>query len=451
MNALTPLSRDELIVIVLELRAEVTQLREGNEALRARVTELEEENRRLRGGKGSGTPFAVKPSRPPKEQQERKHRDRAYVRRRETKVDEVRLHAAARCPQCGRKLQGGCAHSRRQVIEVRVETRVVEHVRVARWCGVCQQRVLPEVGAGAFGVQGKRRFGTSVQALVTLLHVGCRIPVRVVRRVLWEVGELSVSNGGVMGLLAGTQAAGASQVEALKKQLRQAPAVCADETGWRENGQNGYLWGFFTPELRYYEYRDTRAGSVPVEVLGEDFGGIVTCDFYVGYNRLGALQRCWPHLLRDAHALVESNPDRPPVAAWAEALGELYREAKVFSSPRVRRRQQARREYERRAAALARPYAEEADAPQRVLSQRILKHLSELFVFVEHPEVPGDNNLAERSLRPAVIARKVSGGTRSAAGSQVRMGLLSLLSTWAAQGKPWWASCQELLLPTPAH
>jgi transposase len=99
---------------------------------------------------------------------------------------------------------------------------------------------------------------------------------------------------------------------------------------------------------------------------------------------------------------------------------------------------------------LARPFAQVAEAPQRVLSERILKHLGELFVFVEHPQVAPDNNLAERSLRPAVIGRKVSGGTRSDRGSDTRMGLMSLLSTWHAQGQPLLARCRELLLPTPA-
>ena len=60
------------------------------------------------------------------------------------------------------------------------------------------------------------------------------------------------------------------------------------------------------------------------------------------------------------------------------------------------------------------------NVPQRLLAERIEKHLSELFVFVEQPEVPSDNNGAERALRPAVIARKVCGGTRSAKGSETR-------------------------------
>jgi len=123
---------------------------------------------------------------------------------------------------------------------------------------------------------------------------------------------------------------------------------------------------------------------------------------------------------------------------------------------------EARRRLDQLAAKLAAPYANDPEAPQRVLAQRILKQLHELFVFVSDPRVPGDNNLADatlrssdatslrstrRSLRPAVIARKISGGTRSPKGSATRMGLRSLLGTWSAQGKPLLASCRHLLLP----
>ena len=207
-----------------------------------------------------------------------------------------------------------------------------------------------------------------------------------------------------------------------------------------------------TPTVRYFLYRKSRAGQVPKEVLGEQFGGVVSCDFYAGYNKLGVLQRCWFHLLKDAKELAELNADRPETVAWVEALKRLYEEAKAFASAaaqlpadcRVRRK--ARRRFERLATELARPYAKDPDAPQRVLAQRIIKHLHELFVFVSDPAVPATNNLAERSLRPAVVARKISGGTRSPKGSDTKMGLMSLFGTWQLQHKPLLVSCRQLLL-----
>ena len=81
---------------------------------------------------------------------------------------------------------------------------------------------------------------------------------------------------------------------------------------------------------------------------------------------------------------------------------------------------------------LCQPYVRTV-APQHTLCERVERFLSELFVFVAVPGVPAHNNLAERSVRPLVIARKISGGTRSPKGSQTRMGLASLFGTWMAQ------------------
>jgi len=315
---------------------------------------------------------------------------------------------------------------------------------------------LPKLEARELGVQGQRRFGASVQSLVATLHIGCRVPMRMIGKLMWELFELRVSDGEVVKLLDGLKGAGEPEISRLQEGVRSAEAVCADETGWRQDGENGYLWGFFTAGARYFEYRKSRSAQVPKEILGEDFGGVVTCDFYAAYNWLGLLQRCWFHLLKDAKELAELNADRPEVVGWVESLQALYEQAKAVASActelpadcRVRR--QGRRRFEQAAAQLARPYVNNPDAPQRVLAHRILKHLAELFVFVTDPAVPATNNLAERSLRPAVIARKISGGTRSPKGSATRMGLMSLLGTWAAQGKGQLQGCRELLLSTRA-
>ena len=128
--------REELVEIIGGLLARL-------EGLEARLAELEAENLRLRRGGGSQTELSIKPSRPPKEKKERKHRAQAFVRRRE-KADEVRYHHLERCPDCGAKLTGeGWEHRRHQVIELELRRRVVDHVVLARRCGVCGKRALP--------------------------------------------------------------------------------------------------------------------------------------------------------------------------------------------------------------------------------------------------------------------------------------------------------------------
>jgi len=442
-------SREELLEIICTQRAQI-------DALVARVEALEEENRRLRGGGGTGHQLSLKPSRPPKEKKPRKRRERSFVRRREA-ADEVRYHAVECCGDCGRKLEGGWEHRRRQVIQIELPpVRVIDHVILARRCGVCCKRWLPKLSEQVMGARGKRRVGVSVQALVATLHIGCRIPMKMIRRLLREMFGLRISEGEVVELLEGMVRAGRGELRRLHDEVRGSPAVCADETGWRQDGDNGYLWTFATPRVRWFLYRKSRSGQVPKEVLGEDFAGVVSCDFYGGYNKLGVLQRCWSHLLKDARELAQINADRPAVVGWVEALVALYQEAKACcvalgelpADSRMRCKQ--RRRFEKLAAALARPYAQDANAPQRVLAQRILRHRHELFVFISDPAVPATNNLAERSLRPAVVARKISGGTRSAKGSKTKMALMSLFGTWSVQHKPLLSTCRELLsTPSP--
>ena len=94
----------------------------------------------------------------------------------------------------------------------------------------------------------------------------------------------------------------------------------------------------------------------------------------------------------------------------------LYTQAKAFTHPQPRRRRTAQLALERRRLDICRPFLNDpSPAPSR-LSRRIERHIRELFVFVAEPDVPADNNAAERSLCHLVISRKVSGGTRSEPG-----------------------------------
>ena len=92
--------------------------------------------------------------------------------------------------------------------------------------------------------------------------------------------------------------------------------------------------------------------------------------------------------------------------------------------------------------------ADERD-PCYVLSKRLLRHEGELFEFVRQEGVGATNNAAERAIRPRAVARKISGGTRSAAGSTARMRLQTLFRTWEQQGRDPRAACLEMLDGAP--
>ena len=93
--------------------------------------------------------------------------------------------------------------------------------------------------------------------------------------------------------------------------------------------------------------------------------------------------------------------------------------------------------------AIGRPFLDDRAAAQAKLCRRIERHIKELFVFVGEPAAPSDNNAAERSLRHLVVSRKVSGGTRSAHGTDSKMTLHSLFGSWRAQGLNPLAACRQ--------
>ena len=185
--------------------------------------------------------------------------------------------------------------------------------------------------------------------------------------------------------------------------IRGSPVVFADETGWRQDGVNGFVWTFSTPAERYF----VRRNAVSRWWRGlERSSAECWSDFYAAYNHYpGLKQRCWAHLLRDIHDLRGTHPDDGALAQWAAAVKVLYTEA---GSADARERNVAQRRLERRLLALCRPYADDPLAVQRKLCRRIERFIKELFVFVAEPHVPSDNNAAERSLRHLVVSRKIS-------------------------------------------
>ena len=100
---------------------------------------------------------------------------------------------------------------------------------------------------------------------------------------------------------------------------------------------------------------------------------------------------------------------------------------------------------EKRLLALYRPFLDDPLAVQAKLCRRMENHIKELFVFVAQPEVPPDNNAAERSLRHLVVRRKISGGTRSNQGTDTKMTLASIFGTWRSQGLNPLTACRQLL------
>ncbi len=148
-------------------------------------------------------------------------------------------------------------------------------------------------------------------SLIAVWREDARLPVATIQRLLATLTGLHLSVGAIVDAV-GRVAVRADPVLAdLQDAIRASPVVHADETGWRENGRNGYLWTFSTPDTRLF-IRGNRAKAMLTRGLGDTFAGVLVSDFstvYTGHE--GMHQYCWAHLLRDVHALVDQQPDDP--------------------------------------------------------------------------------------------------------------------------------------------
>jgi len=359
------------------------------------------------------------------------------------------VHALDACPDCGHPLRGGSIKWTREVIEVPPPppVMVTEHVYLARHCPHCQKSWTPTAGLAGV-VAGQSRLGLGVVSLIATLREVGRWPLKTIQWYLTTFHGLDLSLGALVKALKQVATAGAGLVAGILWRIQRSAVVNADETGWRENGSNGYVWSFSTPEAQYF-VRAKRTKAVVDAVLGARFDGVLVTDFYGAYDHYpGVQQRCWAHLLRDADELTRRHPTDQGVAAWEAGLRDLYHRALATArGPGDRAtRHQAKRAYEAEARAHAQPYVGQAGAPQRILGQRIIAYLAALFEFVLDPAIPATNNAAERSLRHLVTCRKISGGTRSAEGSDTKMTLATIFGTWRAVGQNPYYACRQLLV-----
>ena len=459
-QALSAADRDVLIAIIAQLQATVLEQQRVIERLERRIAELEGQAKP--GGPLRMPDLKAKPGRqPPVKQLPRKQRRHGFARRRMTPTQRVE-HVMENCPDCGTHLTGGWTQRTREVIELPVvPVQVTEHVYIARICTACRRRCTPSAGLDGV-VLGRQRLGVNLLSLVATLREEARMPFRTIQRYLDTVHQLRVSEGAIVGAIRQTAQKAQPMVAGILDRVRASPVVHADETGWRQSGANGYVWTFSTPTERYFPcssqgqaLRRGRGKTVVDEALSDAFSGVLVSDFYAAYHHYdGPKQRCWAHLLRDIHDLRTRYPDATPRARWADAVHGIYDRAKAFTHPQAKRRRTAQLALGRRVLDICQPFRRDPSATQAKLCRRIERHIKsrprtgygELFVFVAEPDVPADNNAAERSLRHLVISRKVSGGTRSEQGTQSKMTLASLFGTWSAQGLNPLAACRQLLI-----
>ena len=358
---------------------------------------------------------------------------RQGCRPRPARVDET--HAApvpVACPDCG-----GAVEVTRVASQYQEELPVVRPV-VRRFdievghCSQCQRRVQgrhvlqTSDALGAAGVQ----LGPGVVALVVELHTEMGVPLAKVAHLLRTTFGLQVTPGGLAHVLHRAARAAAPAYTELCEQVRNAPVVTPDETGWRVGGVRHWLWTFVTPDTTVYAICPGRGFNDAATVLGTDYVGVLVRDGWAPYRCFDGLhQTCLNHLLQRCKQLREDYPDSP----WA---GEVQAVLRAGLDLRDRCNAGALSEHGMATARgrLTARLGRLVDAPPPLDdAERFAAHLATefpaVFLFLWDPSLDATNWRAEQAIRPAVVIRKVCGGNRTRHGADTQQVLASVVRT----------------------
>src|SRR5438034_10275182 len=427
------------------LLVRVGELVEANRRLEARVAELE---RRLkRSSRNSSLPPSQDPpAAPPRPQQppsgrkpggqpghEGRHRRLLPLER----VDELVEHWPERCRSCAHvfdeaELVDAAEPWRHQVAELPpIAVTVTEHRLHGVCCPECATRTRAELPREL----PRSAFGPRLQAAVATLAVRNRVSRRDTAELARELFGVELATGSVDAIIQRAGAALAAPHTRLELEIKSAPVVNIDETGWKTAGGSRTLWGALTSRAAVFRIAAGRHAVEARMLLGERFAGIVCSDRWRGYDYLDPTQRqlCCAHLLRDFTAPTEGLSEQHDFGCAGLVIAhDLFAAWDAYQADSDRARLQAQiaplpaqlrtlLEHAARKSARTKYH--------RQFARSLLKRWPALWTFTQTDAVEPTNNHAERGLRGAVIYRKLSLGSQSEQGERTIERLLSASHT----------------------
>ena len=359
---------------------------------------------------------------------------------------QVLVPAPRRCPHCqGTHLQPvEEVHTHLQE-DIVLEPRTVAtaYVHQLAHCPDCDREVLQAGPGELLGAY----IGPAAKATAIYLRYELNVPVRKISRLFEDFFGLRFVPASAYGFERQAVRRGAPLYEDLRQKIQALDVVHADETSWRHEGQNYWVWYAGDDDLAFFHLDQHRSTEAAQSVLGQRFGGTIVADAYASYKGVHPRdwQSCLAHIktkakeLEQELALLKAKAADPAARQFCQEVQGWVRTA-CQAHHRLARRPWRAKTAQRTARALRRELRTLARTPlcyprAEAFRQRLLgpeqKHFLTCF---RRPEVPPTNNQAERSLRPVVIMRKVVQGTRSEKGLENHSVLRSLFETARRQG-----------------
>jgi transposase len=425
----------------------------------ARITELEQRVRDLeaqlkQNSSNSSRPPSSDPpqapQRPSKEPTGRKpggqpgHPGHSRTRLPLSRVDEVVHYWPAACERCQTALPqtpqvDDPEPTWHQVAEVPLAPAVVtEHQAHGSRCLHCGHCTWAEIPADIRG----HGFGPNLTALAAYVSVCCRGSKRIIEEFLETVFQIPLSLGTIANLEQETAAALSAPYQEAQQAVRVAAVKNTDETGWRQAGQRRWLWLAATQSAACFKICVGRGKAALQELLGEAIQGVVGSDRWSAYNQLDLAfrQLCWAHLKRDFRKWFERGGTAGLAIGQAgeEAVRRLFALWRDFRERRLDRSalQAALIPVQEQLRAALETGASCDDVRVRRFCRNVLAVYPALWTFARVEGVEPTNNHAERTLRRAVIWRKVSFGNHSDGGCRFVERILTVVQTLRMQERP---------------
>lgn len=403
-------SNDTLRAVVVDLRQQLNARDKRIHELEQRLIDKEQQRKELlsylyKSGKknSEAKPRGKKPGAP------------AYHRPipPESAITQEYTYTLKQCPIC-KAVVGGVVDTVVKYIEdiaLKPRPTVTKHTITRHWCSHCETYVKsPDVPLIT-------RIGINTMGYVLYARYRLRLPMGKIKDSLSDLYDFKISEGEIVAVLKDAEQLFGKDYESLTVLIQEAKAVYADETGWRMDGQNWWLWVFATTEGTQYVIEDTRGQGVAAEALGDNPDRVIISDGYAAYGELsGDKQQCWVHLLRAAK-LHSPTLYEDLVILYKKLILELekplgQRDKGMFQAQLT--------------DLIAKTYPEPAVEKVR---KRMKRHAAFLFTCLDHEGVLPENNTAERAIRPQVVMRKIFGGSRSLAGASAHQVNSSVIET----------------------
>ena len=279
--------------------------------------------------------------------------------------------------------------------------------------------------------------GNRTLVLSAWLHYGLGNTLSQIVAVFNHHLRLKLSPGGLVQMWYRLQAILFAWYLEIQTEALGSAVLHADETGWRVDGKTHWLWCFTTTDLTYFMIDRSRGSPTLAEFFKDQFAGTLVTDFWGAYNKVACARRqtCLVHLLRELKTVEKYGRPGPHWPGFAKKLRRLLGDA-----IRLKKRAEVPvEEYASRRTRLTVRLDEliatawEAKDAKRLL-KRLKRHRDDLFTFLDEPDVPFENNHAERAIRPAVMIRKNSFGNRSDRGADTQAVLMSVYRTIQQRG-----------------